>query len=332
VTSAAVCVLAYLRPEGLGRVLDGISRQQVGADVHIRVVVVDNDPAASGRPVVEGRRAAIPWPVDYVVEPRPGISAARNAAIAAGSEGSDFVAFLDDDEVPGEGWLAEMLRVQQATGADLTVGPVLPHFEHRPPEWIARSAVFRPPRYPTGHRLHYGATGNLLISVAGFPAGIPSFPHDYGLIGGEDTHFFMRAHLAGHSIVWADQAEVLEFVPPPRTRLRWILGRQHRRGNTLSLCLRDLEDSLPRRLKRTAAAAVNIGQGVAMVVGSPVAGRVRAVQGLEKVWFGAGLLTGLGGLRYRQRDGPASTAGRQRWATKFQRRPCSKVDSKRARE
>ncbi len=225
-----------------------------------------------------------------------------------------------------------MLRVQRTTGADLTVGPVIPHFDPCPAEWIARSAVFQPPRYPTGQRLHYGATGNLLITVAGFPEGIPSFPDDYGLIGGEDTHFFMRAHLAGHSIVWADRAEVLEYVPPGRTQLRWILGRQHRRGHTLSLCVRDLENSLPRRLKRTAAGLVNIGHGMALLAGSTVAGRVSAVHGLEKVWFGAGLLTGLGGIRYRQPDCSTSTPTAQRWATKFQRRPCSKVDSKRARE
>ena len=46
------------------------------------------------------------------VEGRRGIPQARNAAVAVALERADFVAFIDDDEVPSPLWLAELLRLR----------------------------------------------------------------------------------------------------------------------------------------------------------------------------------------------------------------------------
>lgn len=66
------------------------------------VVVVDNAPASdAARTVVAGRTTDVTY--RYVVEPRGGLSWARNAGVAATS--GDIIAFLDDDDEPDRHWL-----------------------------------------------------------------------------------------------------------------------------------------------------------------------------------------------------------------------------------
>ncbi|RZI88301.1 MAG: glycosyltransferase, partial [Microbacterium sp.] len=65
------------------------------------LLVVDNDPDASARDLVEGLG------VRYVHEPRPGIAAVRNRAIVEAGDATAVV-FIDDDEVPEPGWLKEL--------------------------------------------------------------------------------------------------------------------------------------------------------------------------------------------------------------------------------
>ena len=67
------------------------------------VVVVDNAPTSDAiRVLVQARQSRINY--RYAVEPRGGLSWARNAGIAAAS--GEIVAFLDDDEEPDPYWLA----------------------------------------------------------------------------------------------------------------------------------------------------------------------------------------------------------------------------------
>ena len=68
-----------------------------------RFVVVDNDADESSRAVVTA--AKLPWPVVYVVEPERGIPFARNRAVREAAD-SDFVVFIDDDEIPEPGMAA----------------------------------------------------------------------------------------------------------------------------------------------------------------------------------------------------------------------------------
>jgi GT2 family glycosyltransferase len=88
------------------------------------VVVVDNAPTTDAvkRFVSDGLDGLA---LRYVREPRPGLSWARNAGIAAA--GADIIAWLDDDEEPDRHWLAGLAR-GFARGGDIgcVTGKVLP--------------------------------------------------------------------------------------------------------------------------------------------------------------------------------------------------------------
>ena len=97
----SVVVCTRDRPEQIKKCLNRLAQQQYP---RYEVVVVDNAPTSDAlRQVVEGQ-AGKGAEFRYCVEPRPGLSWARNAGIAAAA--SDVIAFLDDDDEPDEHWLA----------------------------------------------------------------------------------------------------------------------------------------------------------------------------------------------------------------------------------
>lgn len=106
------------RPHYLERALCSIVRLVQDPD---QVIVVDNDPESGVTlPVV----SKFPG-VEYVPEPRPGLSAARNAGVRA-SKG-EIIAFTDDDVLAHPHWLTAMCRTFSNHGDVMAAtGLVLP--------------------------------------------------------------------------------------------------------------------------------------------------------------------------------------------------------------
>ncbi len=297
----AVCVVTYLRPQGLERLLralDGLRFDRGGAP-ELEVVVVDNDPEGSAAAVCREEAPGLRWPLRYEHEPRRGVSSARNRAVDA-ARGAGFIAFIDDDEVPEPTWLEELLRVQAAYDADVVSGPVVQRFEGEVPEWVERGRFFDVRRLPTGAVREDPGAGNVLIRTAVLAGMEAPFDERFSLTGGEDTHLFLRLARAGCRMVWADDALAYEWTPPARTRAGWILRRVYRTANTWSACERELRPE-PRALAlRVAKGVARIAYGLALLPVSPVFGRHMVVRSLWYVCFGAGNLTGLTGLRYQE--------------------------------
>jgi glycosyltransferase involved in cell wall biosynthesis len=118
----SVVVCTRDRPEQVKKCLSRLERQEYP---RFEVVVVDNAPTSDAlRKVVEGQ-AGGGAEFRYCVEPRPGLSWARNAGIAAAA--SDIIAFLDDDEEPDEHWLAGVAEgFARGTRVGCVSGIVLP--------------------------------------------------------------------------------------------------------------------------------------------------------------------------------------------------------------
>lgn len=88
------------RPLGLDAALASLQRQ---TDHGFRVLVVDNGSSPESAAVVE--KLGLPL-CEYVVEPRPGLSRARNRALA--EVRTDLVAWIDDDEVADPDWVRRL--------------------------------------------------------------------------------------------------------------------------------------------------------------------------------------------------------------------------------
>jgi glycosyltransferase involved in cell wall biosynthesis len=89
------------RAAGLQATLASLHEQR---DANFRVVVVENGSrTAESAAAVE--KVGLPH-CDYVVEPRPGLSRARNRGLAA--VGTELVAWIDDDETTDADWVSRL--------------------------------------------------------------------------------------------------------------------------------------------------------------------------------------------------------------------------------
>lgn len=297
-----ICIVTYRRPQGLTRLLGAIQELHLPDPApELRVVVVDNDPEASARPVCEQAREWLPFALEYTVEKRRGIPQARNAAIsAAAAAGAEYVAFLDDDEVPDECWLEELLHIQQRHAADAVGGPVLSLFEERPPAWVEQGGFFVRPRHPDGSTVHVAFTGNVLIRVEALAAMETLFDERMALTGGSDAEFFRRFHASGHKIVWADAAIVHEVVPPSRVSLAWLLRRSLRVGTATAFIDRNHRPGAVPALRMALHAGWCVAKGSVLLAASVFRGKPAAVHALRLAVFGLARFAGLAGYHYRE--------------------------------
>jgi succinoglycan biosynthesis protein ExoM len=99
VAHICVCICTFHRPVLLRRLLEALITQQAGNDAFtLSCVVVDNDPAQSAAEVVREIQQGGKLELVYECEAEKNFAAVRNQAVKHAH--GDFVAFIDDDEVP----------------------------------------------------------------------------------------------------------------------------------------------------------------------------------------------------------------------------------------
>ena len=179
--SVVLGLATFRRPADLERILPGLIAQAAELEPRARVVVVDNDPDAGARDQVSHHAG-----VTYVHEPKPGIAAARNAALDAAAE-ADAIVFVDDDEEVTEGWLKALVGCWQTYGCQAVAGPVTTVFDDGEPEpYVRDCGVFDTVVRPTGTVVPGAATNNLLLDLAWLRAHDLRFDDRFGLSGGSD--------------------------------------------------------------------------------------------------------------------------------------------------
>lgn len=221
-----VCVCTFRRNDLLAELLESLHAQR--APRPPRLLVVDNDPDGGSEETV--RRL---WPqARWVHQPRPGIAAARNAALESLPEDADAVVFLDDDERAHPDWLAALVRTADRSGADTVSGPVRSVLPPGTPSDLADEGFIRRIDFPTGPWAYRPATNNVLVRADWFtrePAF--RFDEDFNFSGGEDSELFGRLRAAGATSWWCAEAVVEEDVPPERATRAWVRARGVRAGH-----------------------------------------------------------------------------------------------------
>ena len=225
-----IAVPTFKRPDGLARLLQSLAVQDLPPDgPRVQLLVVDNDPAGSAKAIIDrGLQGALP--LTYRVEPKPGVSAARNALLDALPPEADGVAFIDDDEWAPAGWLRELLAAMAATNADVVCGPMWSIYPEGTSRWLLRGRFFERIRFADLTPIAFGWTCNSLVKLAPVRAQGLRFDERLGFSGGEDTLFFRILRRAGGRFVWAERAGVYDPLPPERVRFSYYLRRQFWKG------------------------------------------------------------------------------------------------------
>jgi cellulose synthase/poly-beta-1,6-N-acetylglucosamine synthase-like glycosyltransferase len=152
-----------------------------------------------------------------------------NAALAKAR--GDAIAFIDDDEWPQPDWLINHVSALQGGDVAGVLGPVRPHFDQPPPDWVIRGRFCERPEHETGFVMpwHECRTGNVLFKREILNGIDPVFLPEFGTAGG-DVNFFWRMMQRGHTFIWCNEAVVYELVPPSRWSRSFMLSRALLRG------------------------------------------------------------------------------------------------------
>jgi succinoglycan biosynthesis protein ExoM len=298
----AVCVATLGRPHTLERLLVSLTQLRLelgsGGALRLALVVVDNDAAGSAGEIVRRFAGAFPQ-LQYVIEPRRGISWARNRLVSearALQPRPALLAFVDDDEWVDSRWLSAGVGYLLRRDVDGVTGPVLPVYDEEVAVWVREGGFFERRRLATGTRVKHAATGNLILREEAFarlPTNTP-FSTVFARPGGEDTYMTMLLAGYGGVIEWCDEAVVYECVPPHRATAKWLVQRAFYGGYGYSVCLLLTGASRLQLARRAGAAAARIGLGCALLLFSPlVRGRIRVVRALRELAVGLGGLAGL---------------------------------------
>ena len=230
----AVCT--YKRPEGLRKLLLSLPGS-TEAIPHLEVIVVDNDGNDPAISLMSQALDCPKLPITYVVEKKPGISAARNRALdVARQKDLTFLAMLDDDEWPDTGWLDALVAKHAETRAVVVsalVEPVFPHscahLERFSQFWAVQ------PQLRDGRPFVHATSAILLDMEQLSGLGDPRFDDAFGLSGGGDLVFFSGLFEMGAVMAWAEDALVFEDVPQKRASIAWLSKRRFRVGNHMAM-------------------------------------------------------------------------------------------------
>ncbi|MBI5469665.1 MAG: glycosyltransferase family 2 protein [Deltaproteobacteria bacterium] len=116
-----VAVCTYNRAARLPGLIRELRRQS--CPIPFEILVVDNNCKDNTQSVLKGLADESGAPLRFVKEKRQGIVHARNTAIDE-SAGSPYMAFIDDDESPMEGWLRAAVDALDRESADCAGGDI----------------------------------------------------------------------------------------------------------------------------------------------------------------------------------------------------------------
>ncbi|WP_308810384.1 glycosyltransferase family 2 protein [Microbacterium foliorum] len=293
-----IAIPTFRRPKALVRALHAVEMQlhEVHPPDNAMILVIDNDPAGSGRATAES------FGVQYVVEPSPGIAAVRNRALTECADAATVI-FIDDDEAPEPGWLTALLSVYRRFSPTAVAGKVVTTFPSDTEEWVRASGAFIRPQRRHEQLMTEAATNNLLLDIAEIQRLGLRFDERFGLTGGSDSMFTRLLTARGGTIRWAEDAVVVEQEDAGRFTRAWVLMRTFRFGNTSTRVTIALADTavarVSARARMAARGAVRIVGGAGRWVLGAVSGSLpHRARGLRTAYRGAGMVAAATGYAH----------------------------------
>jgi glycosyltransferase involved in cell wall biosynthesis len=232
----SVVICTYNRADRLDRALHSIYEARHLGAYHWELLLVDNRSTDRTADVAAGWTDRLP--IRYIYEAEPGLSAARNRALAEAH--GRLVAFTDDDVEVDPDWLAAIMRARRCwPTASYLAGRILPSYEGQRPSWMTETCEsllagvvirFSPPcchgrltpddPRPMGANLAFDA--DALRTVGGFRTDLGR--NGSSLVGGEEVAVLAKLEQLGHHGIYVPDAIVHHHTPADRLR-RWFLVR-----------------------------------------------------------------------------------------------------------
>lgn len=234
-TSIGIGLCTYQRPEGLRAALGALSKLRAPKNVSLLLCVGDSDPLRSAEQIVHETAADFPYPIAYE-SAEIGHLPTRNAVLECLLKASvSYIAFCDDDAEVDPDWLEVLYEALQKYEVEVVTDYVrVQCVDPRAPRWMRAQIegllYIRPIKTP--QLLRFARSGNVL-----FKASVADrLRFDTSFMGyGEDTYFFLRAHLRGARILGLASYKIRETWPLSRTSWSFLCRRHYLIGMVSSL-------------------------------------------------------------------------------------------------
>ncbi len=237
-----VAICTRNRCDALERTLRSLAAVVVPPGLSWEIIVVDN--GSSDETTGAIAKFATALPLRALVEPRIGLSHARNAAVAAAR--GEYMLWIDDDVLVDSQWLAAYCEAfREWPEAAFFGGPIVPLFEGDPPPWLpgalphvgnayAALDLGSAPVALTESTLPFGA--NLVVRTVEQRqcAYDPALGRrDTLLYAGEEWAVLQELLRRGASGRWVPAARIRHVIPAARQSVRYL--RRYYTGNGVSL-------------------------------------------------------------------------------------------------
>jgi GT2 family glycosyltransferase len=308
-----VVVPTHNRASFLSRTIVSLTEQELPPT---DIVVVDNASTDDTAAVVADLKTKVKR-LRYVLEPRLGVSCARNRGAAEAS--GHLVAFLDDDAVAAPQWIEAFVEAAEAAPeAAAFAGPIDLRWTRPRPPWLrglegwygrfdlgSERRRIESPLYPFASNLAFRREA--FLTACGFPVELG--PRGTVRIANEEDGLFRRVAQRGWTVLYEPDALVYHWVHKERLTRSYLIGRSYTQGRSEVLV-----DALftarrrSERARRSARALVDAARAAraASEAGDPTArmrGLVAAGTSIGTAVREAGLA--LGPARHSPRPGNA---------------------------
>lgn len=130
---ATIAICTLNRAESLRRTLDSLEAMRVPKDLQWEVVVVNNGSTDHTDEVIASYAGRLP--IRREIEPRRGISSARNRAVDAAK--GEYIIWTDDDTVVDRDWLAHyIMAFRRWPESAVFGGAIIPRYESPVADWL----------------------------------------------------------------------------------------------------------------------------------------------------------------------------------------------------
>lgn len=237
-----VSICTWNRSRLLRDTLQRLTELVIPEGVEWELLVVDNNSTDDTQLVLQDFMSRLP--LRCVTELRPGVSNARNTAVAQ-ARGA-YMLCTDDDVLVDRHWLEAYVEAfERHSDAVVFGGPILPWFEGEPPQWLR--AVF--PKVDAAYAARDFAEGDQPLSDTTMAFGanmairtdvLKNHTFDValgrvqdGLLGGEETAMIRTILSAGHKGWWVSAARVEHYIPRARQSTGYLWEWYAGYGRTL---------------------------------------------------------------------------------------------------
>jgi len=237
-----VSICTWNRARLLRETLLRMTELVIPAGVEWELLVVDNN-STDDTPIVL-RDFMSRLPLRCVAELRPGVSNARNTAVAEAR--GTYMLCTDDDVLVDKHWLETYVEAfERHSDAVVFGGPILPWFEGEPPGWLR--AVFS--KVDAAYAARVFAEGDQPLSDTAMAFGanmairtdvLRNHPFDVALgrvegslLGGEETAMIRAILATGAKGWWVSAARVQHYIPRARQSTGYLRQWYAGYGRTL---------------------------------------------------------------------------------------------------